>query len=62
VLVTHDVREAVLLCDRVVVIGGKPGRVRAEVRIDFKRPRDLKLQYTKEFNDYVVMVRGLLGD
>ena len=62
VLVTHDVREAVLLCDRVVVIGGKPGRVRAEVRVGFKRPRDLKLQYTKEFNDYVVMVRGLLGD
>lgn len=62
VLVTHDVREAVLLSDRVVVMGGKPGRIRSEVKIGFGKPRDLKIQYTKEFNDYVVEIKNLIGD
>ncbi|MCS7108717.1 MAG: ABC transporter ATP-binding protein [Sulfolobales archaeon] len=62
ILVTHDVREAVLLSDRVVVMGGKPGRIKSELMINFRRPRDLMVQYTKEFNDYVVMIKNLIGD
>lgn len=62
ILVTHDVREAVLLSDRVVVMGDKPGRVKSEVRIGFDRPRSLRVQYTKEFNDYVVEIKNLIGD
>ncbi len=62
VLVTHDIREAVLLSDRVVVMGGRPGRVKAEVTIPFRRPRDLGLQYGREYNDYVAKIRSLLGD
>ncbi len=61
ILVTHDVREAVLLSDRIVVMGEKPGRVKAEVTINFERPRSLKIQYTKEFNDYVVKIKNLIG-
>lgn len=62
VLVTHDIREAVLLSDRVIVMGGKPGMIKAEVTIPFRRPRDLGLQYSQEFNDYVARIRSLLGD
>ncbi len=39
VYVTHDVEEAILLGDRVLVMSGRPGRIRAEVPIDLGRPR-----------------------
>jgi NitT/TauT family transport system ATP-binding protein len=38
--VTHDVTEAVVLGDRVVVMAGQPGRIRESVAVDLPRPRD----------------------
>jgi NitT/TauT family transport system ATP-binding protein len=38
-LITHDIDEAILMADRVVVIAGPPGRVALEVGVDIPRPR-----------------------
>ncbi len=38
-VVTHNIEEAVLLADRIVVFGSNPGHVRAEVPVDLQRPR-----------------------
>ena len=58
ILVTHDLREAVFLADRVFVMSSRPGRVLAEKRIDLPRPRDLEVTFTQGFQDIVHELRG----
>lgn len=41
VYVTHDIEEAVMLGDKVLVMTGSPGRIREEIPITLGRPRDL---------------------
>jgi NitT/TauT family transport system ATP-binding protein len=42
VYVTHDIEEAILLGDRVLVMTGRPGRIREEIPVPLARPRDLR--------------------
>jgi NitT/TauT family transport system ATP-binding protein len=39
-LVTHNIEEAVLLCDRILIISSKPGRIGAEIPVELSRPRN----------------------
>src|SRR5664280_855511 len=38
-MVTHNIEEAVLMCDRVLVFSSNPGRVAAEIKVDLPHPR-----------------------
>jgi NitT/TauT family transport system ATP-binding protein len=62
IFVTHDIPEAVYLADRVIVLASRPGRVRADVAIDFPRPRELDLKRTAEFQDHVERIVTLLDE
>ena len=39
-LVTHDIDEAILVADRILLMGGQPGRIVREWRVDLPRPRE----------------------
>jgi NitT/TauT family transport system ATP-binding protein len=53
VLVTHDVDEALLLADRVVVLSPRPGRISVIKDVPFARPRTREVTRTPEFHELV---------
>nr|WP_324617718.1 ABC transporter ATP-binding protein [Microvirga pudoricolor] len=58
ILVTHDLREATFLADRIFCMSARPGRIVAEREVSFPRPRDLEITYTPEFSAVVHDLRG----
>lgn len=57
VFVTHAIREAVLLSDRVLVMSPRPGTIAFETEVKLARPRALDIQESEEFNRYAGALR-----
>jgi len=60
IFITHQIDEAIYLSDRVLVFGARPGTVRASIRIDLPRPRELRIKRQPQFLEYYDRVADLL--
>jgi NitT/TauT family transport system ATP-binding protein len=60
IFVTHSIQEAVLLSDRIIVMSAGPGRVVADLRVPFSRPRTMNDVLGKEFREMEIQIRELL--
>jgi NitT/TauT family transport system ATP-binding protein len=55
-IVTHNIEEAILLADRILVLGKNPGRIRTDFKVELPRPRDRKSPAFSILVDYVYKV------
>jgi NitT/TauT family transport system ATP-binding protein len=60
--VTHDIDEAILLGDRVYVMGARPGRIKQILDVPIERPRTLDMVMERSFIDMKRQIFGLLHD
>ena len=59
-MITHDVREAVFLSQRIYIMTARPGTVRAEIVVNLGDKRNSGTRRTPEFNQYREQVMSLL--
>src|SRR5579871_4755649 len=55
-IVTHNIEEAVLLADRIIVLGRNPGHIRTDFRVQIAQPRDKKSEPFTQLVDYIYKV------
>jgi NitT/TauT family transport system ATP-binding protein len=55
-IVTHNIEEAVLLADRIIVLGKNPGRIRTDFQVGLPQPRDRKSSGFLQLVDYIYKV------
>jgi NitT/TauT family transport system ATP-binding protein len=60
--ITHSIREAVFLSDRVVVMNGRPSTIIADLAIPFERPRAFAIGDTPEFNTLCTRIRDKISE
>jgi NitT/TauT family transport system ATP-binding protein len=61
VLITHDVTEAVILSDRIFVMGARPSIIRSVIEVDIPRPRGRDVLDSSQLHEYVREIRHLLN-
>jgi NitT/TauT family transport system ATP-binding protein len=55
-IVTHNIEEAVLLADRIIVLGRNPGHIRTDFKVQLQHPRDRKSEPFTNLVDYIYKV------
>ena len=58
--ITHDIDEAILLSDRIYLLGGKPGTITDEITIDEPKPRSADFNLTDRFLSYKRQILNFL--
>jgi len=61
-LVTHNIEEAVLLADRIIVLGRNPGVIRTDFKVTLPHPRDRKSEAFTQLVDYIYKVLTQPGE
>ncbi|GAB4429717.1 MAG: ABC transporter ATP-binding protein [Anaerolineae bacterium] len=62
IMVTHNIREAVFLADRVLVLSPRPATISAEFAINLPRPRPKGIEYSEEFGHLAYEIRQAIKD
>ena len=60
ILITHDIDEAILLGDRLIVMSDRPGRILLDMPIDLARPRDVDTAKSQRFVEIKQLARNLI--
>ena len=60
ILVTHNIEEAVMLCDRIAVMSARPGLIKEIVTVDIPRPRTMKSRSNPDFANCMDKIWQLL--
>ena len=60
ILVTHNIEEAVMLCDRIAVMSARPGLIKEIVTVDIPRPRNIKSMRDPDFSNCMDKIWKLL--
>ncbi len=59
-LITHDIEEAILLGDRVVIMSPRPGRIVADIAVDLPRPRSVETAALPHFTELKQQIRSII--
>jgi NitT/TauT family transport system ATP-binding protein len=62
IMVTHNIREAVFLADRVLMLSPRPATISAEFTIDLPRPRPQGIEYSQAFGDLAYEIRQAIRE
>ncbi|MBJ3778260.1 ABC transporter ATP-binding protein, partial [Acuticoccus mangrovi] len=58
IFITHSIREAVFLSDRILVMGRRPSRIVEDIRVPFPRPRDPAMEADPAFNELCLHLKA----
>jgi len=61
-MVTHDIEEAILLGDQIVIMSTRPGRITERIQVPFPRPRNVGIERDPQFIELRHRIWGLLKD